>query len=225
MIDPYQVLGISRNASDEEIKKVYRTLSRKYHPDSNINNPNKDLAEAKFKEIQQAYQQIMQERTRGYSDSEGGQGSYEEPFGGFWGFGTWSQQRRSQQTAGDSDPEMSRLNAAMNYINNGYYQEALRTLSDISNHSARWYYLSALANLGIRNNMTALEHAKMASQLEPSNIEYERLVYQLESGGTWYQTQRSPYGMNPLEGNNLCLRLCMLQLACNVCCGGRIFFC
>ena len=59
MQDPYSILGVSRNASDEEIKKAYRKLSRIYHPDANINNPNKDQAEAKFKEIQQAYQQIM----------------------------------------------------------------------------------------------------------------------------------------------------------------------
>ena len=64
MTDPYQILGVSRDASDDEIKKAYRTLSRKYHPDANINNPNKDQAEAKFKEVQQAYQQIMKESIR-----------------------------------------------------------------------------------------------------------------------------------------------------------------
>ena len=58
MTDPYSVLGVSRDASDDEIKKAYRNLSRKYHPDANINNPNKDQAEVKFKEVQQAYQQI-----------------------------------------------------------------------------------------------------------------------------------------------------------------------
>ena len=57
MSDPYSILGVDRNASDEEIKKAYRRLSRKYHPDANINNPHKDEAEAKFKEVQQAYQQ------------------------------------------------------------------------------------------------------------------------------------------------------------------------
>ena len=61
MLDPYSVLGVPRNASDDEIKKAYRKLSRKYHPDANINNPNKDQAEEKFKEVQQAYEQIMKE--------------------------------------------------------------------------------------------------------------------------------------------------------------------
>ena len=62
MSDPYQILGVDQSASDEEIKKAYRKLSRQYHPDANINNPHKDEAEAKFKEVQQAYQQIMDER-------------------------------------------------------------------------------------------------------------------------------------------------------------------
>jgi molecular chaperone DnaJ len=60
--DPYSVLGVSRDASDEEIKKAYRALSRKYHPDANINNPNKDKAEEMFKQVQQAYNQIMKEK-------------------------------------------------------------------------------------------------------------------------------------------------------------------
>ena len=78
MRDPYTVLGVSRNATEEEIKKAYKTLSRKYHPDANINNPNKDQAEEMFKEIQQAYQQIMKERTGGGSSYGygGSQGSY-----------------------------------------------------------------------------------------------------------------------------------------------------
>ena len=62
MTDPYSVLGVPRSASDEEIKKAYRTLSRKYHPDANINNPNKDRAEEMFKQVQQAYSQIMKEK-------------------------------------------------------------------------------------------------------------------------------------------------------------------
>ena len=62
MMDPYQVLGVTRGASDEEIKKAYRNLSRKYHPDANVNNPNREQAEERFKEVQQAYDQIMKEK-------------------------------------------------------------------------------------------------------------------------------------------------------------------
>ena len=65
MRDPYEVLGVSRGATEEEIKKAYRALSRKYHPDANINNPHKEEAEAKFKEVQQAYQQIQREQSGG----------------------------------------------------------------------------------------------------------------------------------------------------------------
>ena len=75
MNDPYKVLGVSRDAADEEIKKAYRTLSRKYHPDANINNPMRDEAETRFKEVQQAYQQIMDEREHGYTGGTGGYGN------------------------------------------------------------------------------------------------------------------------------------------------------
>ena len=62
MRDPYNVLGLERGASDDEVKKAYRTLSRKYHPDANINNPNRAQAEERFKEVQQAYDAIQQEK-------------------------------------------------------------------------------------------------------------------------------------------------------------------
>jgi len=91
MSDPYSILGVDRNATDEDVKRAYRKLSRQYHPDANINNPKKDEAEAKFKEVQQAYQQIMDEREKGYTSGYGssdgsGYGGY-DPFGGFGGFG------------------------------------------------------------------------------------------------------------------------------------------
>ena len=61
-MDPYKVLGVSYNASDDEIKKAYRSLSRKYHPDANVGNPNQKEYEEKFKEVQQAYNMIMDQR-------------------------------------------------------------------------------------------------------------------------------------------------------------------
>lgn len=79
-MDPYQTLGISRNATDDEVKKAYRELSRKYHPDANANNPLRELAEEKFKEVQAAYSQIMDERENG---GVYGQSSAQNPFGGY----------------------------------------------------------------------------------------------------------------------------------------------
>src|SRR5699024_12379612 len=81
MYDPYKVLGISRDATDDEVKKAYRKLSRIYHPDANVNNPNKAQAEEKFKEIQQAYDQIMKEREQGTSNSYSGYRSEERRVG------------------------------------------------------------------------------------------------------------------------------------------------
>lgn len=88
MSDPYKVLGISRDATDDEVKQAYRKLSRKYHPDANINNPNKDKAEEMFKLVGQAYNQIMDERKNGYSGGYGGSyGGYGNGSYGSGGYG------------------------------------------------------------------------------------------------------------------------------------------
>ena len=169
MNDPYQVLGISRSASSDDIKKAYRNLSRKYHPDANINNPNKTQAEERFKEIQQAYKQIMDEKENGYYNS------------GWSGFGTGSPytgQGMGGQNASSQDVNSMHLKAAANYINNSYYKEALNVLAQMQEKNGQWYYLSAIANAGLGNNILAIEYAKQASALEPQNQKFAQLVYQ-----------------------------------------------
>ena len=238
MTDPYQILGVSRDASDEEIKKAYRALSRKYNPDANINNPNKDQAEAKFKEVQQAYQQIMKEKEYGYSGGSGsygngnaGPGSGSDPFGGFggyWGdFGGFGGYGNSGQTSSRSSEteEDIYLRAAANYINSRHYKEALNVLQGIQSRSAQWYYYSAIANSGVGHNVIALEHAKTAYRMEPDNMQYQVLVQRLESGGNWYQTRQNPYQTYSMGSGNFCMKLCIANIVCNLCCGGGSLCC
>ena len=232
MPDPYSVLGVDRNASDDELKKAYRSLSRKYHPDANINNPHKDEAEAKFKEVQQAYQQIMDERERGYTSGGGGSSSGSGsgyggsfyggygPFGGFGffdGYGGYSQSGESDSRRETTDPH---LKAAANYIRSGHYREALNVLDGIKERNALWYFYSASANSGLGNNVTALEHAREAVRLEPENIQYRMLLERMESGGSWYQQRQTMYGYPGSFDSSCCVKLCVANLLCNLCCGG-----
>ena len=221
MRDPYQVLGVSRSATEEEIKKAYKALSRRYHPDANINNPNKDQAEEKFKEIQQAYQQIMKERTSGYGYGSAGSstGSYGgSSYGGYGG----AFQGRGYSGSSTGYEEDNYIRAAGNYVRNGYYKEARNVLDGMEEdkRSARWYYYSALAHAGLGNQVSALEHARKASSMEPSNADYRNLVNQFENGGSWYQQKQYTYGQPYSVGNGLCMKLCIANLLCNLCCGG-----
>ena len=212
MTDPYHVLGVSQDASDEEIKKAYRALSRKYHPDANINNPLKEEAEVKFKEVQQAYQQIMDERSRGYSSGAGSSA----------GYGGWYQ---SQQRTDAGDENSQYLRAAANYIQSGHYTEALNVLKSIKERGALWYFYSASANSGAGNNVTALEHAKEAVRLEPQNMQYQMLLQRLQGGGGWYQQRQSMYGYPSSVGGDWCMKLCIANMMCNLCCGGSGLCC
>lgn len=210
MNDPYSVLGVSRDASDEEIKKAYRKLSRKYHPDANINNPNKAEAEEKFKQVQQAYEQIIKEREQGTS--------YEN-YGGFGGFSGQA------QNSGYQDEESIRRQAAANYIQSGYYKEAMNVLQSLSTRNGQWYYLSSMANMGLGNNVNALNDIREAVRLEPDNTQYRMLLQRMEGGGTWYQEMQNPFGGMPDSGDGFCTKLCLANLACSICCPGSGIFC
>ena len=127
--DPYSVLGVPSSASDDEVKKAYRELIRKYHPDSYVNNPLSDLAEEKFKEVQEAYDQIMKQRENG-GYSGGYAGNYSGGYSGGYSSG------QSYSSGSEDDVKMQ---AACNYINARHYREALNVLSSMSNQNARWY--------------------------------------------------------------------------------------
>ena len=211
MIDPYSILGVDRNASDDEIKKAYRKLSRKYHPDANINNPNKEQAEEKFKQVQQAYEQIMREKEQG--------SGYGGGFGGFSGFS--GQTENSYQ-----DEEAIRIQAAANYIQSGHYREAMNVLQSLEQRNGQWYYLSSMANMGLGNNVNALNDIREAVRQEPDNAQYRMLLQQMEGGGTWYQEMQNPFGGMPTGGDDYCMKLCLANLACSLCCpGGGVFCC
>ncbi len=197
MTDPYIILGVSRQASSDEIKKAYRKMSRIYHPDANVNNPNKDKAEEKFKEIQAAYNQIMDEREHGYS------GGYQSETGGF-----------GKGFSGES----VQMQAAVNFINNRQYAQALNVLNGISDHNARWYYVHAYANYGLGNVINAVEDARRAVQMEPNNMEYQNLLRQLEAGGSWYRGMGNEYGRPSGGAGNCCMQLLCLEMLFNCCC-------
>ena len=234
MTDPYKVLGLERGASDEEIKKAYRSLSRKYHPDANINNPNKAQVEEKFKEVQQAYDKIMKEKEYGYTYddrdgySQSGYGGtqgygytgnpFDDIFGAFFGGGYAG--GRQQQTA--QDEATMHLNAAANYINNGHFSEAINVLNAMSERDARWYYYSAIANSGAGNNVAALEHARKAAEMDPQDSRYRELYERLSSGNSWYEGRQQSYGYGPAAGGrgDICFKICLANLVCGLCSGG-----
>lgn len=212
MRNPYEVLGVSPGATDEEIKKAYRRLSRQYHPDANVNNPNPKLAEERFKEVQQAYNQIMKEKQQGYG-SYGGQGYGQQGYGGY-------QQGYHQQSYGYAGNDSVEMRAAANYINNGYYNEALNILNrmPVNQRTARWYFFAAAANQGAGNNILAMDYARKAVEMEPSNMEYRQFLQNLQFGGTWYQNMGASYE-RPFSGAaGMCLSLCCLSMLFGGCC-------
>ena len=217
--NPYDVLGVSPNASDDDIKRAYRDLTRKYHPDANVNNPLADLAEEKFKEVQEAYDTIMQERASGGSSggySSGSSSSYS--YGGSSSYG-----------GGYANTQMDpRLQAAANYINSRRYREALNTLDQVPERSAMWYYLSGCANAGIGNNILARDHAAQAVNMEPNNMQYRQLLNQLDFSSRRYQS--SPYsggygpGGSSCGTGNMCCDLFIADQLCE-CMGGDLCSC
>ena len=204
MTDPYKVLGVSPNASDEEIKKAYRQLAKKYHPDR---NPGDAEAAKKMQEVNAAYEQIKNPEKAQHT-----QGGY-NPYGQWSGYGQQGRPSYAQI-----------LSAAQQCLMYHRYYQAVQILQSTTERTARWYYLSALANRGIGNQVTAMEHIRRAVSMEPDNAEYLQTLKMMESGGTQYRRQAETYrGFS--FGGSPCASLCLCYLCQLFCCPRRLFWC
>lgn len=167
--NPYKVLGVPDGASEEECTKAYKKLAKKYHPDL---NPNDKTAEEKMAQINAAYDQIKS-------------GAATQPSGYSYG-GYSSYSNRSQQSSA-SAPDY--LSSAAQFIKSGQYQQAVNLLNDIEDRNAKWYYLSALANMSLGNRTIAEDHIRTAYAKAPDNMTYRQAYENITQG------------INPLEYN------------------------
>ena len=194
MNDPYAVLGVSPSASDDEVKRAYRELVKKYHPDNYANNPLADLAEAKMKEVNEAYDAIVKSRTQGgYQSQSAGGGGRAGQGGGQYRSPTLLQVRQ--------------------LIAQNNLAEAERILRSSPANSAEWYYL--MGSIAYRRGWMddARQNFWTACNMDPTNMEYRQAV-----NAMGMQAQRGAYGGGD-DIANLCTTLCCLNCLCNSCNG------
>lgn len=244
--DPYQVLGISRDATQDEIRKAYRRKAKENHPDLHPGDPN---ATQRMNEINEAYDMLSNPGKYAYrrtqqqgQSSYGGQqqngngqnGNYDQrqqyagsrgpgvwysdfDFDNAFGFGSYSNQA-AQPTI---EPEDSTtIEMVVQSINSGQYQLAVHYLSqtESTDRNARWFYLSALANQGLGNTMLALEHIQRAVQIEPNHPVYQQILQQFRQAGRTYRENGQGFNMDAMDMQRFCMRLCYMQMFCYCCC-------
>ncbi len=197
MTDPYSVLGISANAGDDEIKKAYRELARKYHPDNYQDNPLADLAEEKMKEVNEAYEEINRMRSGG-----GQSGSYG---------GTAYQSAYQRQSASSASPLYQRVRQN---INSGNINAAEELLRGAPGQDAEWHFLSGC--IAYRRGWLdeARQQYQIACNSDPGNMEYRQAYNMMQQGGQAYR----PYGSNAGGMGNM--DCCTSLLCLNCLCGG-----
>ena len=200
MNDPYQVLGVSPSASDDEIKAAYRRLAKQYHPDRNNGS---EEAERKMMQVNDAYAQIVEMRKNGGRQT--GYGGYD--YGYQYGYGGSGQARQSM-------PEFS---AVRRQLDLGRFDEAMRMLENMNTQNAEWYYLMARTRQGMGDSIAAVNFARQAVNMEPNNLEYLSFLRQMSMEGQQYRQQGVQFGGIQ---NFLCQNPCLTCLLFNLCCGG-----
>ncbi len=209
MKDPYSVLGVSPTATDEEIKKAYRELARKYHPDSYQGSPLADLASEKMKEINEAYDTIQKQRAAGNSGSSYGDGSYTR--------GSYSSSYGGQS----SFAEVRRM------INAGQYTAAESILDSTpsAGRDAEWNFLRGCICLQRGWYADAQRYIETACYMDPGNPEYKAAKDRISGGaagfGRAYRTSTSNGGCSACD---VCTGLMCADCLCE-CCGGDCISC
>lgn len=206
MTDPYTVLGVSRDASDDEIKKAYRDLARKYHPDRYASNPDlASVASEKMKEINAAYDAINDERSgKNTNQNTGsGHGSYG---GGYYSGGS-----------NTNSPNYTKYQTVRGMINRGMVTEAESVLASIPDdeHEAEWYFLKACVLTKRGNYTDALYYYDTACSMDPYNTEYNLARNNFRARFT----RRSDADQMTGAGCSTC-DLCSLLVCTNCCCSG-----
>ena len=199
MKDPYFVLGVSRSATDDEIKKAYRDLARKYHPDNYQQDPNlAEIASEKMKEVNEAYERIQSERSQKSSGSSGSSS---------YGY--------SQGTS--TDP---RFNEIRSLINQRRFSEAEIRLDSMtsSDRSAEWHFLKACVLMQRGHFFDAQKHIETACYMDPSNAEYQQARAQMSrQSGAYGRTYNTTYNTRPTSDCDMC-SICQAIWCADCCC-------
>lgn len=207
MNDPYSVLGVSPNASDEEVKKAYRDLARKYHPDNYHDNPLADLAQEKMKEVNEAYDQITKARSQGGSaGSYSSGGSYNRAYSG--------------SSYGGAGGVNNQVRNAINSGNLGYAEQLLNNPG--VPHDAEWNFL--MGSICYRKGWLdeAKRYYQTAVSMDPNNAEYASALRYMNVGGSYYRP--TTYSRSSAEGCDICTTLCAADCCCE-CMGGDLISC